>query len=92
MSSTEQERQHQGMKRHEREMLHALIGERVMHALGEPNNLCKLLVHRLWEHHYRVNVLVGESIAAAKIANSYFVQTDGDGNIVKATPNITRQY
>jgi hypothetical protein len=36
-----------------------------------------------------VNVLVGENAAAARIADSYFVLADSDGNIVKASPEIT---
>jgi hypothetical protein len=39
-----------------------------------------------------VNVFVGANPVLAKIANSYFVQADGDGNIVEARPKITRQY
>jgi hypothetical protein len=62
--------QHEGMKRHEREMLCALIGEHVMHALGEPANLHSLVVRRLWKDHYRVNVFVGENVSSARIGNS----------------------
>jgi hypothetical protein len=92
MTSAEQNEQQQGMKKHAQETLRALIGEHVMHALGEPGSLYKLLVHRLWKDHYRVNVLVGENAAVARIANSYFVLADSDGNIVKTSPKITRQY
>jgi len=42
--------------------------------------LHKVQVRRLWDDHYRVNVLIGEDAASAKIANSYFVEADGDGN------------
>ena len=51
-----------------------------------------MLVRPLWQDHYRVNVFVGGNAVLAKIANSYFVQADGDGNIVKASPKITKQY
>jgi hypothetical protein len=80
------------MERHQREALNALIGEQVIHTLGEPGGLHKVQVRRLWEDHYRVNVLIGADAASATIANSYFVEADGDGNIVKASPKITKQY
>ena len=92
MTTAEQNKQHEGMKKHEREALCALIGEHVMHSLGEPGNLCKLLVRPLWVDHYRVNVLVGENLANARIANSYFVLADGDGNSLRSGPQITKQY
>jgi hypothetical protein len=92
MTSAEQNEQQQGMKKHAQEALRALIGEHVMCALGEPGSLYRLLVHRLWKDHYRVNVLVGENAAAARIAHSYFVLADSEGNIVKALPAIARQY
>jgi hypothetical protein len=46
----------------------------------------------LWEDHYRVNVFVGVDAASAKVANSYFLVADIDGNILTSTPKITRQY
>ena len=92
MTSAEQHEQHQGMKKHAQEALRALVGEHVMCGLGEPGSLYKLLVHRLWKDHYRVNVLVGENAAVVRIAHSYFVLADSDGNIIKATPEIARRY
>jgi hypothetical protein len=92
MTSAEQHEQHEGMKRHERDTLCALIGEHVLHALGEPSNLCKLVVRPLWKDRYRVNILVGECLASAKIANSYFVVTDGNGNILGSRPEIAKEY
>jgi hypothetical protein len=49
-------------------------------------------VRHLWEDHYRVNVFVGLDAASAKVANSYFLVADSDGNIVASTPKITKQY
>ena len=92
MTDTLQHQQRQAMKRHEREMFCALIGEKVVHVLGEPSNLCKLVVRPIWKDHYRVNVFVGENLASAKIANSYFVQTDDGGNILESCPKITKEY
>jgi 16S rRNA C1402 (ribose-2'-O) methylase RsmI len=92
MPMTQEREQKQHLREHQRETLYALIAEQVMRALGEPGGLHKVLVRRLWKDHYRVNVFVGANAVLAKIANSYFVQADGDGNIVEARPKITRQY
>ena len=49
-------------------------------------------VRPLWENYYRVNVLVGNDLASARIANSYFLVADNDGNITASTPKIMKQY
>ena len=92
MPTTQQREEHKCMERDEREMLNALIGEQVLHTLGTPSRLLKVQVRRLWEHYYRVNVLIGADAASAKVANSYFVETDGHGHIAASTPQITKQY
>ena len=35
------------------EMLNAMIGEQVLHALGEPQNLLRVQVRPLWDGKYR---------------------------------------
>jgi hypothetical protein len=92
MSMTQQHKQQEDTERHKREMLSALIGEQVIHTLGAPGDLLKVQVRPLWENHYRVNVLIGGDAASARIANSYFVKADSDGNIGSSTPKITKQY
>ena len=84
--------QHIDLERHKRETLNALIGERVIHTLGEPADLLQVQVRRLWENYYRVNILIGADAASGKVANSYFLQADGDGNILQSTPKILKQY
>jgi hypothetical protein len=76
----------------ERQRLAAIVGQHVLHALGQPGNLLRVQVQRLWDDHYRVNVLVGVDAASARVANSYFLVIDADGAIVASTPRITRQY
>jgi hypothetical protein len=49
-------------------------------------------VQRLWEEHYRVNVLVGADAASARVAHSYFLVIDGAGRVSACTPELTRQY
>jgi hypothetical protein len=73
-------------------LLQDLIGEQVMHVLGEPVDLVQVQVRSLWMNHYRVNVFTGENVTAARIANSYFLSVDGDGNIVASIPQLAKQY
>jgi hypothetical protein len=72
--------------------LRTLIGERVIEALGRPAGLLRVKVCPLWLNFYRVNVLIGADVGSATVANSYFVEADADGNIVRATPNVARRY
>src|SRR3954447_19353338 len=81
-----------GLERQKRETLNALVGEQVLHALGEPGDLLRVQVRPLWEGNYRVNVFVGVNAASARVANSYFVVADGDGHILGSTPEVRRQY
>jgi hypothetical protein len=92
MLTKQQSEQHKDLERHKRETLNALIGERLIHTLGEPGDLIKVQVRPLWENYYRVNVLIGADAASVKVANSFFLQADGEGNIVLSTPTITKQY
>ena len=41
---------------------------------------------------YELAALVGVDAASAKVARSYFLEADGDGNIIASTPPITRKY
>jgi hypothetical protein len=80
------------MKRDKREALNNLIREQVIHALGKPIDLRNVQVRKVWDDHYRVNVLVGVNAASVRVANSYFVVIDSDGSLITATPKITKQY
>lgn len=75
-----------------KQQLHAVIGHHVIQTLGQAGDLHKLQVHHLWNHCYRVNILVGKDPLLARIAHSYFLEVDGDGNILASTPRITRHY
>ena len=81
-----------GTGRPERERINAVIGKHVMHRLGQPHDLFGIQVRPLWEAFYRVNILVGPDAASAKVAQSFFLEADGDGNILVTTPEITRLY
>ena len=88
----EQHQQHSDDERRSREKLNTLIGDQVIRTLGRAPGLQQVQVRSLWEGHYRVNVLVGGDITSLKIANSYFVQADGNGTIVESNPRITKLY
>lgn len=74
--------------RDKQDVLNTLIGERVIRMLGEPDNLIRVQVRHLWASNYRVNVLVGPDVTAAKVAYSYFLVADNDGNITNSIPTI----
>ena len=67
-----------------------LIRGHVLRALGEPGGLGRVQVRSLWGNYYRVNVIVGDDPGCAKIVRSYFLETDGEGNIVDSTPKLGR--
>ncbi len=92
MQTQQPDKQAREREKQERQQRHALIGKHVMHTLGQPGDLRRVQVRRLWEDHYRVNVLVGVDAASAKVAHSYFLVTDSAGNIVASTPRIRKQY
>lgn len=74
------------------ESLRARIGALELRELGQPAYFQSVQVRALWAGHYRVNVLDGGSAASATVAHSYFLKADGEGNVVTATPALTRRY
>jgi hypothetical protein len=91
MSSKEKEIQRAEPPQREDNDLTAVITRHVMQALGIPAELQRVQVRRLWGDRYRVNVFVGKDIAATRIANSYFLTADKDGNIVEAMPTLPKR-
>jgi len=92
MPATPQERQHRDQEGQERNELNAMIAQHVLDTLGQPGDLHRVQVRHLWGDHYRVNVLVGADAACAKVAHSYFLVVDNDGNIIACNPKITGKY
>jgi hypothetical protein len=92
MATKQQEKQPTEPGKQARPDRSAMIGKGVLHILGQPKDLVCLQVRHLWDDHYRVNVMVGMDAVSARVANSYFLVTDHDGNIVSAIPKITRKY
>lgn len=64
----------------------------VLAALGQPPGLYDVTVKPLWGNNYRVNVLIGQDATSVRIAHSYFIHAGTAGDILTATPQITRVY
>jgi hypothetical protein len=90
MPAKQQDKPQVDQEKQARQQLNTTIGKHIMHTLGHPGDLYRVQVRRLWEDHYRVNVLVGADASSIKIAHSYFLVADGNGNIVTSTPELTR--
>ena len=80
------------LEKEKREILNTLIKDQVIHALGTPMDLRHVQVRKVWNDHYRVNVIVGVNAGSVRVANSYFLKIDSDGSLITATPKITKQY
>lgn len=92
MSTKPQEKQQAASENKEHREQDSVIGSRVLRALGQPRDLQRVQVRRLWGDHFRVNVFVGADTASARVAHSYFLAADGEGNITACNPQITKQY
>ncbi len=75
-----------------RESLKTLIRSQVVHSLGTPDDMLKVQVYPVGNANFRVNVVVGKNASAARIADSFFLTADEDGNIVASSPKIARLY
>ena len=79
-------------KKEESQQRHAVIERDVMRVLGRPADLHQVQVRQVGQDHYRVNVLIGTDTSCLRIAHSYFVTTDGDGNVLSSSPEIAKHY
>ena len=71
--------------------LHFLIGKKLLKSLGSPDDVLKVKVHPVGNDRFRVNVLVGKNLGVARIAHSYFLTADEQGNILDSRPKIVRE-
>jgi hypothetical protein len=92
MSMTQEQHQQAEQALQLRRSLEAVIRDNVVCDLGRPAGLYQVQVRPLWEDMYRVNVFVGADAASAKVADSFFLQADGEGKILSSAPAITRRY
>jgi hypothetical protein len=73
------------------EKVKTLIVGHVLRALGGAGGKGRLQVRPLWDEYYRVNVVVGDGPGCFTIARSYFLRTDGAGNVLESTPELTKR-
>jgi len=92
MATKQQAKQHTEQDHQKSEQRSTQLGVEVIRRLGQPDALRRVDVRQLWESRYRVNVLVGESNATARVAHSFFITTDETGNVLSAEPKLSRQY
>ena len=74
------------------ERLAAVIGRNVLAALGRPGDFLRVTVRRITGDGHRVNVVTGPDPSSARIAHSFFVTADNNGNVTRSSPTIVRQY
>ncbi len=70
----------------------AVIGEQILHTLGQPVGFHRIQVRKLWGDRFRANVFVGADAASVIIAHSFFLVADEEGKITTATPKIIKRY
>jgi hypothetical protein len=92
MTTTGQRDRDDDLLRDMGDMLNDLIGEQVVHSLGTPDDLLEVQVRPIGKDRYRVNVLVGKDATSARVADSFFLTADGEGNILTSSPEIARVY
>ena len=92
MAKTLQQDRDEELSRDTRDTLNDLIGEQVVHSLGTPDDLLNVQVRRVGSDRYRVNVFVGKDVISGRVANSFFLTADGEGNILTSSPEIVRAY
>lgn len=92
MPTTRQNEQQNHLKQGKSEALNALIREQVMNTLGQPHDLLSVSIRPLWDNKYRVNVFAGSDVTSVRIANSFFLAVDADGQITTCNPKLTKQY
>ena len=92
MATIEQGQQLTGPANQAHDQRIGVLAGQLLRALGRPTMPYRVEVRHLWENHYRANVFVGVDAASTRIAHSFFLTADEDGNIVASAPDITRKY
>lgn len=70
----------------------AAICKHVLAVLGRPTDFLRITVRHVTSDGYRVNVLSGPDLSAARISHSYFVTTDESGTVTQSSPKIVKHY
>jgi hypothetical protein len=70
----------------------AKIRSYVLNGMGHPADFMEVAIRKLWNGHYRANVLTGSSSVDVRIVHSFFLQVGTDGEVLSASPRVTRLY
>jgi hypothetical protein len=92
MPTKEQDHQQTERAEQARKQRSSVIVGQLLQALGRPAILHRVDVRHLWDEHYRANVYVGADAVSTRVAHSFFVVADADGNILASEPDIKKQY
>ncbi len=92
MATTLRRDRDEELRRDTRDTLDTLIGEQVVHLLGTPEDLLGVQVRWVGSDRCRVNVFVGKDVISGRIAHSFYLTTDADGNILSSSPEVARVY
>lgn len=76
---------------HEGEERKDVIRNQVLRQLGEAPGKGRVQVRPLWDHFYRVNVMIEDDLGCVRIVCSYFLETDATGTIVASTPRLGKR-
>jgi hypothetical protein len=68
------------------------ICRNVIATLGRPGDLLRITARHVTGDGHRVNVITGPDAASARIAHSFFVTADENGNITAAEPALRKHY
>ena len=69
-----------------------MISRNVMAALGRPGDLFRVTVRQVTGDNYRVNVITGTDASSTRIAHSFYVTADKEGNVTGSIPTIVKHY
>lgn len=92
MPTKEQDNQQARSAQSTHEQQSSVIVGQLLKNLGRPATLYRVEIRHLWDGHYRANVFIGADAASTRIAHSFFVVADEDGNILASRPDVTRSY
>ena len=92
MKTTERRDREEELTRGTRDELKGHIVEQVVQLLGKPEHLLGVQVRWVGSDRCRANVFVGEDVISGRIAHSFYLTIDGEGNILTSSPSVARLY
>ena len=72
--------------------LEAEIARNVLDILGIPPRLYRVVVRRVGDFKYRANVFIGAGAGISRVAHSFFLDVDAEGQVIASSPAISRMY